>query len=70
MVTGEPSVIYGNVRNRGYIPQLPEGCAVEVPILVDDNGLQPTVVHDLPPQCVALHADQHQRAGADRRRRC
>ena len=54
MVTGEPSVIYGNVLNRGYIPQLPGGCAVEVPILVDASGLQPTVVHDLPVQCVAL----------------
>jgi alpha-galactosidase len=54
VVTGEPSVIYGNIRNRGYIPQLPEGCAVEVPILVDDNGLQPTTVQDLPPQLVAL----------------
>ena len=39
MVTGEPSVIYGNFGNRGYIPQLPDGCAVEVPTLVDANGL-------------------------------
>jgi alpha-galactosidase len=54
VVTGEPSVIYGNIRNRGYIPQLPEGAAVEVPILVDDNGLQPTTVQDIPPQLIAL----------------
>ena len=54
MVTGEPSVIYGNIRNQGFIPQLPQGCAVEVPILVDDNGLQPTVVADMPPQLIAL----------------
>lgn len=54
VVTGEPSVIYGNVVNRGLIPQLPEGCAVEVPTLVDENGLQPTVVRDIPPQLVAL----------------
>ncbi len=54
VVTGEPSVIYGNVLNRGYIPQLPPGCAVEVPVLVDSNGLQPTTVQDLPPQLVAL----------------
>jgi hypothetical protein len=54
VVTGEPSVIYGNVLNRGLIPQLPEGCAVEVPTLVDENGLQPTVVRDIPPQLVAL----------------
>lgn len=54
VVTGDPSVIYGNIRNRGYIPQLPEGCAVEVPILVDCNGLQPTTVQDIPPQLIAL----------------
>lgn len=54
VVTGEPSVIYGNVRNQGFIPQLPDGCAVEVPTLVDDNGLQPTVVKDIPPQLIAL----------------
>ncbi len=54
VVTGEPSVIYGNVLNRGLIPQLPEGCAVEVPVLVDANGLQPTTVTGIPPQLVAL----------------
>ncbi len=54
VVTGEPSVIYGNFGNRGYIPQLPDGCAVEVPTLVDANGLQPTLVRDIPPQLIAL----------------
>ena len=54
IVTGMPSVIYGNVANHGYIPQLPAGAAVEVPTLVDANGLQPTVVADLPPHLIAL----------------
>ncbi len=54
VVTGEPSVIYGNVPNRGFIPQLPAGAAVEVPTLVDANGLQPTCVNDIPPQLIAL----------------
>jgi alpha-galactosidase len=54
VVTGAPSVIYGNIPNRGYIPQLPEGAAVEVPVLVDANGLQPTLVKGMPPQLVAL----------------
>ena len=54
VVTGEPAVIYGNVANRGYIPQLPEGAAVEVPCLVDANGVQPTAVRDIPPQLIAL----------------
>lgn len=54
VVTGEPSVIYGNHGNQGYIPQLPDGCAVEVPTLVDHMGLQPTVIQDIPPQLIAL----------------
>jgi alpha-galactosidase len=54
VLTGTPSVIYGNVPNRGYIPQLPAGAAVEVPTLVDANGLQPTTVNDIPPQLIAL----------------
>ena len=52
--TGTPSVIYGNIANRGYIPDLPEGCAVEVPCLVDANGIQPTRVDRLPPQLTAI----------------
>jgi len=54
VATGEPAVLYGNVPNRGYIPQLPPGAAVEVPVLVDASGLQPTVVDDIPPQLIAL----------------
>jgi alpha-galactosidase len=54
IVTGTPSVIYGNVANRGLIPQLHQGVAVEVPCLVDHNGLQPTVVDDIPKHLVAL----------------
>jgi alpha-galactosidase len=54
VVTGAPAVIYGNVGNRGYIPQLPEGAAVEVPCLVDANGIQPTLVKGIPPQLIAL----------------
>jgi alpha-galactosidase len=52
--TGEPSVIYGNVRNNGCITSLPVDCAVEVPCLVDDRGIQPTYVGELPPQLAAL----------------
>jgi alpha-galactosidase len=52
--TGEPSVIYGNGRNNGSITSLPNNCAVEVPCLVDHNGIQPTFVGNLPPQLTAL----------------
>ena len=53
-VTGAPTVINGNVPNRGLIDNLPAGCSVEVPCLVDHNGVQPTPVGGLPPQLAAL----------------
>ncbi|MCL6431421.1 MAG: alpha-glucosidase/alpha-galactosidase [Anaerolineae bacterium] len=52
--TGQPRVIYGNVRNDRLIDNLPEGCVVEVPVLVDRNGLQPTRVGELPPVLAGL----------------
>lgn len=52
--TGQPSVIYGNVPNSGLINNLPDGCAVEVPCLVDRNGVQPTHIGDLPLQLAAV----------------
>ena len=52
--TGTPSVIYGNVRNNGYISALPDGCAVEVPCLVDHNGIQPTRIDHVPSQIAAI----------------
>lgn len=53
--TGVPSVVYGNVANTGLIPNLPDGACVEVPCLVDRNGVQPTAVGQLPPQLAALN---------------
>ena len=52
--TGTPSVIYGNVPNSGHITSLPENCAVEVPCLVDRNGIHPTFIGDLPPQLTSI----------------
>jgi alpha-galactosidase len=52
--TGEPRVIYGNVANNGLIDNLPDGCCVEVPCLVDKNGLQPVKIGALPPQLAAM----------------
>lgn len=54
METGEPRVIYGNVPNRQLIDNLPQGCCVEVPVLVDKSGLQPTKIGALPPQLAAM----------------
>lgn len=55
METDEPTVIYGNVPNDGLIPNLPEGCCVEVACLVDANGVQPTHAGPLPAGCAALN---------------
>jgi alpha-galactosidase len=52
--TGTPRVIYGNVPNHGLIDNLPTGCCVEVPCLVDKNGIQPTRIGVLPPHLAAL----------------
>jgi alpha-galactosidase len=52
--TGVPRVVYGNVPNDHLIDNLPAGCCVEVPCLVDGNGLQPTRIGALPPQLAAL----------------
>jgi alpha-galactosidase len=52
--TGAPSVIYGNIPNKGLIENLPPDCIVEVPCLVDGNGIQPTRIGSLPPQLAAL----------------
>ena len=54
METGTPRTVYGNVTNEGLIDNLPPGCCVEVPCLVDKNGIQPTRIGDLPPQLAAL----------------
>jgi alpha-galactosidase len=53
--TNNPSIINGNVENTGLITNLPYGCCVEVPCLVDRNGVQPIYVGDLPPQLAALN---------------
>jgi alpha-galactosidase len=52
--TGQPRVIYGNVPNQGIIDNLPSGCCVEVPCLVDKNGIQPTKIGALPLQLAAM----------------
>lgn len=54
METGQPQVIHGNVPNNGLISNLPSDACVEVPILVDRNGLQPTAVGTLPPHLAAM----------------
>ena len=52
--TNTPRVIYGNVPNAGLIDNLPAEACVEVPCLIDAQGIQPTHVGALPPQLAAL----------------
>ncbi|UKS26832.1 alpha-glucosidase/alpha-galactosidase [Paenibacillus sp. HWE-109] len=53
--TDVPYKIGGNVMNTGLITNLPREACVEVPCLVDRNGVTPTYVGDLPPQLAALN---------------
>ncbi|HMN27377.1 MAG TPA: alpha-glucosidase/alpha-galactosidase [Caldilineaceae bacterium] len=53
--TNNPIRINGNVPNYDLIDNLPYGCCVEVPCLVDANGIQPTKVGLLPTQLAALN---------------
>ena len=54
IATGQPRTVYGNVPNHGLIDNLPGDCIVEVPCLVDGNGVQPTRIGELPPHLTAL----------------
>ena len=55
METNHAITINGNVPNSGLIDNLPIGCCVEVPCLVDANGIHPVKVGSLPPQLAALN---------------
>jgi len=53
--TGDNTIIYGIVSNRGMIVNLPYECMVEIPIYVDKNELQRVYVGELPPQLASLN---------------
>jgi alpha-galactosidase len=53
--TGTPTELYGNVRNDGLIDGLIDDACVEVPVLANKNGVQPTRIGAIPPQCLALN---------------
>lgn len=54
LVTGEARLVYGNVENTGLIDNLPPGCCVEVPVVIDRTGPRPCLVGALPPQCAGM----------------
>ncbi len=55
METNVPYKIGGNVLNTGLITNLPQNAVVEVPCMVDANGVTPTYIGDLPEQCAAMN---------------
>lgn len=65
LVTGTPGVFYGNVGNAGLIDNLPREAVVEVPCLVDGDGIRPCKVGTIPTQLAAVmtpHIHVHQLA--------
>ncbi len=67
METNTPCAIYGNVRNRNLIENLPANAVVEVPCLVDVNGVQPCRVGRIPSPLAAVmlpHISVHEMAVA------
>lgn len=55
LVTGNPYKIGGNVINTGLIDNLPADACVEVPCLIDGNGIHPCHVGKLPVQLAAMN---------------
>ena len=55
IVTKKPYSIGGNVLNTGLIDNLPADACVEVPCLIDSDGIHPTHVGRLPVQLAAMN---------------
>ena len=53
--TGLQREVYTNVRNAGLIDGLPDDACVEVPTLIDANGVHPQRVGQIAPQTLALN---------------
>lgn len=52
--TGVERTVYVNVANRGLIDNLPDGCIVEVPAIVEGGSITPEVIGSLPAHLAAL----------------
>lgn len=55
IVTDTPYKIGGNVLNTGLIDNLPSDACVEVPCMIDGDGIHPTHVGRLPVQLAAMN---------------
>jgi alpha-galactosidase len=54
-VGGPQAHVYVNVRNDGWVANLPADACVEVPALVNEAGVHPTEVGRLPGRCAGLN---------------
>jgi alpha-galactosidase len=55
METDKPFKVHGNVQNTGLITNLPANANVEVPCMINRNGVNPVYIGDLPEQCAAVN---------------
>ena len=55
LVTGRRREIQANLANTGWIENLPAAAPVEVPVVIDADGVHPVASGALPPQCAALN---------------
>ncbi len=55
VVTNTPYKIGGNVLNKGLIENLPADACVEVPCMIDGNGVNPCRIGRLPVQLAAMN---------------
>ena len=53
--TGKKFRFNGNIINKGYIDNLPNGACVEVPVVVENGELTPQKVGNIPNQLAALN---------------
>lgn len=65
--TGKLARINGNVNNKGLITNLPEGCCVEVPCLVDKGGDSSLLYRRFAASvsCIKSDGDKCTRAGSE-----
>ena len=47
-------MVYGNVPNKHLITNLSQDACVEVPVVVDGEGIKYCSIGELPPQCASL----------------
>lgn len=59
IVTNNPVKIRAvNVMNRGYAPNLPDGMVVEIPAIVDGDGIHPQKTEEIPTAIASMIATQ------------